>query len=53
MLLFLLAVGGFLLASRRISFRNYCAADAECAACGLSQVCKTADEKTLRSDEKK
>jgi hypothetical protein len=51
MLLFLLAAGGFLFASRRISFRNYCAANSDCADCGLNRVCNTPEENKVKSDE--
>jgi hypothetical protein len=53
MLLFLLAAGGFLFASRRISFRNYCAANSDCADCGLNRVCNTPEENKVKSDEEK
>ena len=52
MLLLLMAAGGFLLASRRISLRNYCSSDPNCAACGLKKVCGPAEEKKAKSDEK-
>ena len=48
MLLFLLAAGGYLLASRSISFRNDCNVDADCALCGLKRVCRKTDEKKVK-----
>ena len=53
MLLLMLAAGGFLFATRRISFRNHCAATADCAACGLNRVCRPREEKKVKSDEEK
>jgi hypothetical protein len=53
MLLFLLATGGFLFASRRVSLRSYCTSNANCAGCGLSRVCKPGEENKVKSDEEK
>lgn len=53
MLLVLLAAGGFLFASRRVSFRNYCAANSDCAGCGLNRVCNPPEENKVKSDEEK
>jgi hypothetical protein len=51
-LLLLMAAGGFLLASRRISLRNYCTSDPNCAGCGLKRVCRPVEENKAKSDEK-
>jgi hypothetical protein len=51
-LLGLLAAGGFLFASRRISLRNYCAAGSNCNGCGLNRVCHPQEKKKVKSYEK-
>jgi len=48
----MLAAGGFLFASRRISMQNYCASNQDCTGCGLKRVCKPAEENKSKSDEK-
>ena len=48
----ILAAGGFLFASRRISMQDYCAANADCAGCRLRRVCKPAEENKAITDEK-
>jgi len=53
MLLFLLATGGFLFASRRVTLRSYCTSKTNCAGCGLSRVCKPGEEDKVKSDEEK
>ena len=53
MLLFLLAAGGFLFASRRVSHGKYCAVNADCTNCGLNSLCKPAEENKVKSDEEK
>jgi hypothetical protein len=53
MLLFLLATGGFLFASRRVSLHSYCTSNANCAGCGLNRVCKPPQENKVKSDEEK
>jgi len=52
MVLLMLAAGGFLFASRRISLRNYCTSNPDCAGCGLRKVCKPAEDNKAKSDEK-
>jgi hypothetical protein len=52
MLLLMLAAGGFLFASRRISFRNYCTSIPGCVSCGLKGVCREAVDTKAKSDEK-
>jgi hypothetical protein len=52
MVLLMMAAGGFLMASRRISLRGYCTADPNCAGCGLKRVCKSVKENKVKSDEK-
>jgi hypothetical protein len=52
MVLGLLAAGGFLIASRRISLRDYCAADSNCTDCGLRGVCNPPEESITKTDEK-
>lgn len=51
MLLLLLAAGGFLFASRRVTHGKYCAVNADCANCGLNSLCKPAEENKVESDE--
>jgi hypothetical protein len=52
-MLLLLAAGGFLFASRRVSLRNYCTSNTDCAGCGLKVVCKPAEENKVKPDEEK
>jgi hypothetical protein len=40
----ILASGGFLMTSRKISLRHFCADDAPCAGCGLQRLCRPQDE---------
>jgi hypothetical protein len=53
MVLLLLAASGFLIASRRISLRNYCTANDNCASCGLRRVCNSPEENKVKPDEEK
>jgi hypothetical protein len=52
MVLGLLAAGGFLIASHRISRTDYCAADSNCAGCGLRRVCNPPEDYQAKTDEK-
>ena len=55
MLSVILSATGLLLATRRISFRNYCGTDKNCAGCGLSKVCYPENENntTTHGEEEK
>jgi hypothetical protein len=53
MLSVILSAAGLLLATRRISFRNYCGAKTNCAGCGLGRVCFPEDENKTKSDGEK
>ncbi len=52
MVLVMLATGGFLIASRRVSMRDYCAADSNCAGCGLRRLCKQPEVNKVKTNEK-
>jgi hypothetical protein len=44
MILLILASGGFLMTSRKISMRRFCAADAPCDGCELKGFCHPQEE---------
>ena len=48
MLGLILASGGFLMTSREISLRHFCADDAHCDGCGLQRFCRPNDETRTR-----
>ncbi len=50
--LLMMAAGGFLFASGRISLRDACPADPDCNACGFNRICKRAETIKDRLDEK-
>ncbi len=51
-LIILLAAGGFLIESRRVTLRSYCKDDSNCAGCGLKRVCNPPEANKSKADEK-